>query len=291
MVADWALKVGSRCFSANSTCVGIGRVAERMTASARCCAIAAKAATSPLSAANDDWIYGKIRLRGGMLNLFKHHPGQWVVGVADNSDPGPVPGINSRISSRVFAANSVEVPETPVMFPPGRARVETNPLATGSPAGAITMGISLVARLAATTAGVREATMMSGLLRTRVCRQFRKEAYLSLRRPNFNLDVTAFDMAKFAQRLAIRPHQFWVGDKKHSNAGHALLRLRIQRTEGRLRIEKSRTRAASSFDHLVSASEHRRRHGEAQRLGSLEVDQQLVLCRRLHRQDQQASHP
>ena len=39
-----------------------------------------------------------------------------------------------------------------------------------------------------------------------------------------------------------------------------------------------------SFDHLVGAGEERRRHREAARFGSLEVEHQLVLGRRLHRQ-------
>ena len=38
------------------------------------------------------------------------------------------------------------------------------------------------------------------------------------------------------------------------------------------------------FDHLVGAGEQRWRHREAERLGSLEIDHQLVLGRRLHRQ-------
>ena len=38
------------------------------------------------------------------------------------------------------------------------------------------------------------------------------------------------------------------------------------------------------FDHLVGAGEQRGRHGEAERLGSLEIDHQIVLGRLHHRQ-------
>src|SRR5262245_42391166 len=39
-----------------------------------------------------------------------------------------------------------------------------------------------------------------------------------------------------------------------------------------------------SFDHLVGAGEQRRRHVEAERVGSFEIDYQLVLYRELRRQ-------
>jgi hypothetical protein len=40
----------------------------------------------------------------------------------------------------------------------------------------------------------------------------------------------------------------------------------------------------SLFDHLVGASEHRVRHGETKRLGRLQINRQIVLGWRLHRQ-------
>ena len=45
-----------------------------------------------------------------------------------------------------------------------------------------------------------------------------------------------------------------------------------------------RARKAELFDHLVGGREQRLWNFEAQRLGGFEVDHQLVLGRRLHRQ-------
>jgi len=55
-------------------------------------------------------------------------------------------------SSSRFPASSAVIWDKPVTLPPGRARVSTNPLATGSPAATITIGIVLVAFWAASAA-------------------------------------------------------------------------------------------------------------------------------------------
>ena len=76
------------------------------------------------------------------------------------------PGTISRKSSSRLAATSVCWIDRPVTLPPGRARLATRPVPTGSPAAAMTIGMTDVACLAATTASVADVTMTSTLRRT-----------------------------------------------------------------------------------------------------------------------------
>jgi hypothetical protein len=77
------------------------------------------------------------------------------------------PGTTSLSSSSRFPAVAVAKMLSPVTFPPGRARPATSPLATGSELTGKTMGIVLVASLAARMAGSPpDATITSTSRRT-----------------------------------------------------------------------------------------------------------------------------
>ena len=65
---------------------------------------------------------------------------------------------SSRLPAREFSATV----ETPVTFPPGRERLATNPLATGSVEMTMTIGIVAVASRTAWIAWPETATMTSG---------------------------------------------------------------------------------------------------------------------------------
>src|SRR5215467_16343175 len=66
------------------------------------------------------------------------------------------------ISSRLVLSPDAK-PENPVTLPPGRARLATKPAATGSPMLVITMGIVVVALLAANAGTADETTIRSTL--------------------------------------------------------------------------------------------------------------------------------
>src|SRR5215472_13531811 len=68
-------------------------------------------------------------------------------------------GIVARSSSSRFGPICAVKLVTPVRLPPGRARLATSPIATGSPPTKNTIGIVVVAALAASTAGVAGAAI------------------------------------------------------------------------------------------------------------------------------------
>lgn len=75
-------------------------------------------------------------------------------------------GATSLSSSNCFPTTSGAMLASPVMLLPGRARLATRPAATGSPETVKTMGIVLVACLAASVGGGDAVTMTSTFMRT-----------------------------------------------------------------------------------------------------------------------------
>ena len=69
--------------------------------------------------------------------------------------------------------SSVAKFEKPVTLPPGRARLAIRPAPTGSEAFVITMGIVVVALLAANADGVSAPTIRSTLETNQVCGKLR----------------------------------------------------------------------------------------------------------------------
>ena len=78
-------------------------------------------------------------------------------------------GISGRINSTCFAPSSASIDVVPVPLPPGRARLPIRPAPIGLPPCTMTIGIVLVACLAAVVAATVDATRTSTLLDTSSC--------------------------------------------------------------------------------------------------------------------------
>ena len=111
-------------------------------------------------------------------------------------------GMMSRSTPRILVPASEVVAEVPLTLPPGRAKLATSPLATGSPAPIMTIGMSLVACLAATAAGVRYATIRSTLRRTSSAARLGSAAASPRARRSSIMQGVALAVAEIAEALA-----------------------------------------------------------------------------------------
>ena len=85
------------------------------------------------------------------------------------------------------------------MLPPGRARLATSPAPTGSPTTAMTMGIVVVACLAASDRRIRPRHDDVDLEPDQLGRESGEPLVLSLRPSVLDHDVLALDVAELAQ--------------------------------------------------------------------------------------------
>jgi hypothetical protein len=99
------------------------------------------------------------------------------------------PGTASFSSSTCLPASSVPTKLRPVTFPPGRAKLATRPVATGSAGTVMTMGTVVVTCFAASAVSVLETTMTSTLRRTSSSTTAR---FASIRSPACRRSMTMF---------------------------------------------------------------------------------------------------
>src|SRR5258706_11856921 len=82
-----------------------------------------------------------------------------------------------------------------------------------------------------------------------------------------------------------RIHPFSKNDGLRRNSGSPEFRRLMERHKsGKPDLSSPAMTTLSSFDHLIGAREQRERQGDAERLGGLEVKDQLDLCGKLDRQ-------
>ena len=111
---------------------------------------------------------------------------------------------NASLSNRVASRDLRTEHAEPVTFPPGRARLVTRPEATGSPLDAMTIGMVVVACLAACVPGVPWVTMTSTFKPHQLGRELVQPLVLSLGPAELDGNVLALHVAEIAQALPQR---------------------------------------------------------------------------------------
>ena len=158
---------------------------------------------------------------------------------------------SSRLPASVLLRSVV-----PVMLPPGRARLVTKPLATGSFATAMTIGIVRVAFLAARVAWL-PATMMMATLRSTSSLASRIECSLpAVREAVLDHDVAPRHIATIAQSLLERVDVVLRrrddAQESESHGGPRRCARSMPASPARRAAQRQGTPAGPSLDYLVA---------------------------------------
>ena len=118
---------------------------------------------------------------------------------------------------------------SPVTLPPGRAKLATSPASTGSVALTMTIGIVVVARLAASAGAWEEATITSTLLPHEVGGHLGEALGAAFGPAVLDDDVLAFDVTQLSQAVRERRDDVCGGRRRrgHQDPDAASLRWRL----------------------------------------------------------------
>src|SRR5215467_2236882 len=205
-----------------------------------------------------------------------------------NNANRPRPGTTSRKSPRRLPTRSGTWFDRPVTLPPGRARLATRPVLTGSPVAAKTMGMTDVACLAAKTMPVPDVTITSTL-------RWTNSAAISAARsvrPSVQRYSTAIVRPSIKPSSRIRctkaaTHWLWVAgvpEPKYPMVGSFAGCCPRAASGQAAAPPNSAMNSRRSFDYLVGKQKERVRDREPNCFRGLEVDGQLEFDRLLHGQ-------
>ena len=197
-------------------------------------------------------------------------------GIDEARQRGSCRGTSSRRSSSRFGTSSPMTRLTPVRLPPGRERLATSPSLTGSSGTVNTIGMVVVAALAARAGAVPPCARM-----TVTCLRTRSAASPGSRSSWFS--AQRYSIATFSPSTYPASFKPWRNPRRRSAkpSGDTAPRKPITGIVGCCARAASGHAAAAppssddelapacSFDHLVGAGEQRLRHLEAERLGRL----------------------